>query len=227
MLASPAPTGSATEPTELPGLTGWVASVIEFIGEVGVGLLTALETVFPPIPSEVVLPLAGFLTRQGGLSLTGVMVAATLGSVLGATVLYALGVRLGNDRATALLARIPLLDLDDVRRASGWFDRHGRSAVFFGRLIPGVRSLISLPAGTNRMPLIQFLAYTTAGSLLWNGLLVGAGVWLGGRWDQVQQYADWLDRALIAALVLVVLVGVVRRVRKRRRAAALSASSGA
>ena len=207
----------ANEPADLPGLTGWVASVIERLGEVGVGLLTALETVFPPIPSEVVLPLAGFLTRQGDLSLPLVLTTATAGSLLGALLLYALGARLGQERMAAALARIPLVDLDDVQRASDRFDRHGRAAVFFGRLIPGVRSLISLPAGTNRMPLLRFVVYTSAGSLLWNGLLIGAGVWVGGRWSQVQQYADWLDRALVVGLVAWTGWAVFRRVRSRRR----------
>jgi membrane protein DedA with SNARE-associated domain len=208
--------GGTTDPSQLPGLTGWVASVMEAMEEPGVGLLTALETVFPPIPSEVVLPLGGFLTRQGGFSLPLVLLSATLGSVLGALALYGLGAWLGRERATAVLSRVPLVDREDVERASAWFDRHGRAAVFFGRLVPGVRSLISLPAGANGMPLVQFTAYTTGGSLVWNTLLVGAGVLLGDRWDQVEQYSSWLDRALIAALVGVVGWAVWRRVRARR-----------
>ncbi len=130
--------------------------------------------------------------------------------------LYGLGAWLGRERATAVLSRIPLVDREDVERASAWFDRHGRAAVFFGRLVPGVRSLISLPAGASRMPLGRFAAYTTAGSLVWNGLLVGAGVWLGDRWEQVESYAGWLDRVFVAALVVVVAWAVWRRVRARR-----------
>lgn len=211
-------TSAATDPAALPGLTGWVASVMNAMGEPGVGLLTALETVFPPIPSEVVLPLGGFLTRQGDLSLPLVLLAATLGSVLGALALYGLGAWLGRERATAALSRVPLVDRQDVERASAWFDRHGRAAVFFGRLVPGVRSLISLPAGANAMPLLQFTAYTTGGSLVWNGLLVGAGVLLGERWEQVESSASWLDRVLVAALVAVVGWAVWRRLRARRAA---------
>lgn len=211
-------TSAATDPAALPGLTGWVASVMNAMGEPGVGLLTALETVFPPIPSEVVLPLGGFLTRQGDLSLPLVLLAATLGSVLGALALYGLGAWLGRERATAALSRVPLVDRQDVERASAWFDRHGRAAVFFGRLVPGVRSLISLPAGANAMPLLQFTAYTTGGSLVWNGLLVGAGVMLGERWEQVESSASWLDRVLVAALVAVVGWAVWRRLRARRAA---------
>lgn len=212
----PLTASSSSSPADLPGLTGWVASVMDTLGELGVAALTALETVFPPIPSEVVLPLAGFLTRQGSLSLPLVLVAATAGSLVGALALYALGAWLGHDRATAVLARIPLVDREDVDRASDWFDRHGRAAVFFGRLVPGVRSLVSLPAGANRMPLLTFTVYTVAGSLLWNGLLVGAGAWLGDRWEQVDQYAGWIDKVFVGALVLVVAWAVVRRLRSRR-----------
>ncbi|GAB4068168.1 hypothetical protein GCM10028777_26370 [Angustibacter speluncae] len=209
---------SSSSPAELPGLSGWVASVMDSLGEPGVAALTALETVFPPIPSEVVLPLAGFLTRQGSLSLPLVLVAATAGSLVGALALYALGAWLGHDRATAALARLPLVDREDVDKASDWFDRHGRAAVFFGRLVPGVRSLVSLPAGANRMPLPTFTLYTVAGSLLWNGLLVGAGALLGDRWEQVDQYAGWIDKVFVGALVLVLAWAVVRRLRSRRAA---------
>lgn len=204
----------------LTGLSGFVADVIRRMGEVGVGVLAAVETIFPPIPSEIVLPFAGYLAQRGHLSLAGVLVAATLGALVGALALYGFAARVGHERASALLARIPLVDRDDVDRASDWFARHGRSAVFVGRLVPGVRSLVSLPAGAQRMPLARFVVYTTAGSLVWNSLLVGGGYALGSQWDQVGQYADWLDRILIGALVLVVGVLAVRRLRKRRARAA-------
>lgn len=199
---------------DLAGLSGWVADVIDASGAVGVGLLTLLETVFPPIPSEVVLPLAGFLSGQGRMSLPAVLVTSTLGSVAGAVALYVLGRRLGEERATRLLARLPLVDDHDIERAVGWFHRHGRPAVFLGRLIPGVRSLISLPAGAEHMPVPQFVVLTAAGSALWNCLLVGAGVALGTRWDQVERYAGILDWVLIGAVMVVVGIGVVRRLQR-------------
>lgn len=202
--------------TGLTGLSGFIAEVIGRMGEPGVAVLTAAETVFPPIPSEVVLPFAGYLAQRGTLSLGWVLVAATLGAVVGAVALYGFAATVGQERARALLARIPLVDRDDVDRASDWFARHGRSAVFLGRLVPGVRSLVSLPAGAQRMPLVQFVAYTAAGSLLWNGLLVGAGYGLGTQWETVEAYAGWLDWLLIGALVLVVGWLVVRRVRVDR-----------
>ena len=201
---------------ELTGLSGFVADVIRRLGETGVGVLAAVETVFPPIPSEIVLPFAGYLAQRGQLSLTWVLVATTVGALVGALALYGFAARVGQERASALLARLPLVDRDDVDRASAWFARHGRSAVFVGRLVPGVRSLVSLPAGAQRMPLGRFVVYTTAGSLVWNSLLVGCGYALGTQWDTVGAYADWLDRVLIGALVLVVGALAVRRVRKRR-----------
>jgi len=207
------------EPRGLSGLSGLIADVIQALGEPGVAVLTALETVFPPIPSEIVLPFAGYLAQRGELSLGGVLVAATLGALVGAVALYGFAARVGHERASALLARVPLVDREDVDRASEWFARHGRSAVLLGRLVPGVRSLVSLPAGAQRMPLARFVAYTAIGSLIWNSLLVGGGYALGTQWDTVQAYADWLDYLLIGALLLVIGWLAVRRLRARRGAA--------
>jgi membrane protein DedA with SNARE-associated domain len=207
---------SSSGPTGLTGLSGWVADVLADLGAPGVGLLTLLETVFPPIPSEVVLPLAGFLAQQGRAGLAAVLLAATLGSLLGALVLYEVARRIGQQRSTALLARLPLVDAEDVEAATAWFVRHGRSAVLLGRLVPGVRSLISLPAGAAGMPLAPFVVLTAAGSLLWNALLVGAGYALGTQWERVQPYAQVLDRVVLAAAAAAVAWLVVRRVRKRR-----------
>ncbi len=185
-------------------MTGWIESLIDAFGVLGVALLMALENLFPPIPSEVVLPLAGYLAGRGDLDFVTVLAAATIGSVLGALVLYAAGARLGRDRASALLCRLPLVEERDVRRAETWFDDHGQSAVFLGRLVPGVRSLVSLPAGAQRMPLWRFTALTTVGSLLWNSVLVGAGALLGRQWQVVERYADVLNYAVTAAVVLLV-----------------------
>ena len=186
------------------------------LGEIGVGVLTLVENVFPPIPSEVILPLAGYLANRGRLDVVGVLIAATAGSLLGALLLYTLGALLGRDRSKRLLARLPLVDVEDIDRAAGWFDRHGSAAVFFGRLIPGVRSLISLPAGAARMSVLHFTALTLAGSALWNGLLVGAGYALGTQWRVVDRYAGVLDWIVIAVLAAVIGLGVVRRLRQPR-----------
>ncbi|GAB3687201.1 DedA family protein [Angustibacter aerolatus] len=200
----------------LTGLVGLAADVIAALGEVGVAVATLAETVFPPLPSEVVLPLAGYLAQQGEMSLPLVVVAATVGGWVGALLLYWLGAALGEQRAIGVLARVPLLDRDDLERAAGWFHRHGRPAVGFGRLVPGVRSLISLPAGAARMPLLQFSLLTVLGSAVWNALLVGAGAALGTQYRTVERYAHVLDYAVYAALAGAVGWLVIRRARRAR-----------
>jgi membrane protein DedA with SNARE-associated domain len=204
---------------QLGGILGVVSRILDSMGEVGVGVLTFAETVFPPIPSEIILPLAGFNARIGDFNVWLVLVTATVGSYLGALVLYWLGHVFGERRAIGLLSRLPLVDREDFEQASGWFGRHGRSAVFFGRLIPGVRSLISLPAGAKRMPLLTFSAFTIAGSLLWNSLLVFGGYLLGSQYELVDEYSHVLDYAVIAVLAAIVVWLVVRRIRKVRRSA--------
>ncbi len=205
-------------PLELTGILGWAESVLTALGEWGVGLLVALETVFPPLPSEVILPLAGFLTTSGELNLLLVFVAATIGSYSGALALYWVGAALGLERSIRGLSKLPLVDRSDFERAAGWFDRHGKSSVFFGRLIPGVRSLISLPAGAKRMDLGSFTLFTVAGSAIWNGLLIGLGALLGTQYELVDRYSAYIDYALWAAVLAGIGWLVVRRVRKRRDA---------
>lgn len=206
----------ANDPSDLGGIVGFAATLIDAIGEWGVGLFTLLETVFPPIPSEVILPLAGFLAQQGTLSLPLVIVTSTLGAYVGALLLYLLGAKLGLERSIRLLARLPLVDKEDFERAADWFTRHGRAAVFFGRLIPGVRSLISLPAGASRMPVLTFSLFTVAGSTIWNTLLVALGAALGTQYELVDRYSSVLNYAVLAAVVGVVVWLVIRRVRKAR-----------
>ena len=204
-------------PLELTGILGWAESVLDAIGTWGGGLLVALETVFPPIPSEAILPLAGFLSTQGRLSLPLVILAATVGSYLGAMALYGLGSMLGLERSIAALSKLPLVDREDFEKAADWFDRHGKASVFFGRLIPGVRSLISLPAGAKRMNLGSFSLLTLAGSGIWNGLLIGLGALLGTQYQLVDRYSGYLNYVLWAALLAFVGWLVLRRVRQRRQ----------
>jgi membrane protein DedA with SNARE-associated domain len=201
----------------LGGLSGFVTDVVGRLGELGIGLLTMLETVFPPVPSEVILPLGGYLAQRGELSPVWVVVAATAGSLAGAWLLYGLGAALGEKRATTLLARLPLVDEEDVARSVGWFERRGAWAVLLGRLVPGVRSLVSLPAGAARMNLALFSALTLLGSGVWTGILVGAGMALGTQWQLVEEYSWVLDVVLVALVVAAVAALAVRRVRKRRR----------
>ncbi|RQX04601.1 DedA family protein [Micromonospora inaquosa] len=206
----------AGDPSEFTGLTGWVASVIEVMGPVGVALLVALESIVPPIPSEIVLALAGFLAHEGEFNVVLVVLAATVGSLVGALVLYWLGAALGEERLKRWLDHIPLVDSDDLEKADRWFERHGRRAVLIGRVVPVVRSLVSVPAGANRMPLGEFILLTTIGSGVWNGLIVGAGYALGSRWQDVERYSDWFNYAIVAVFVVMVASWVIRKVRKRR-----------
>ncbi len=158
------------------GITGWLLDLVDRLGPVGVGISILAETVIPPIPSEAVLGLAGVLINQGRMSIVPVILFATLGSILGALFFYWLGRTLGPRRSHAFLDRLPLVETEDVDRTFSWFEKHGRSAVFLGRMVPIVRSFISVPAGVVRMPLGQFLLFTAGGSLIWNTVLVSLGV---------------------------------------------------
>ena len=195
----------------------WIVWVMRTIGAPGVGVATALETVFPPVPSEAVLPLAGFTASQGHYGVVPAVVWATVGSVVGALVLYYVAAAWGVDRLCRVADRIPLLHAGDVHRSISWFQRHGRTAVFVGRLVPGVRSLISIPAGIDRMPVLQFTAYTTAGSLVWNSVLIGAGYQLGSRWHLIEGYVDDASTVLYVLLGILATVFVTRRLRRRVR----------
>ena len=200
----------------LGGLVGLAAQAIDNLGEWGVGLFTLAETVLPPIPSEVILPLAGFLAKQGDLNLVLIFVTSTLGAYLGALLLYWLGAKLGLERSIRGLSKLPLVDREDFDNAAGWFVRHGRSSIFFGRLLPGVRSLISLPAGASNMHLGTFSLFTLAGSGLWNGVLIGLGFLLGTQYRLIEQYSRFLNYAVYAALGLMVVWLVVRSIRRSR-----------
>ena len=199
-------------------LAAWVTSVIEALGYPGLTILVALENVFPPIPSEVILPLAGFLTGQGRFSFPLVLIATTLGSLAGALLLYGIGVAAGQQRVRRLVERyghLALLTPDDLTRSETWFDRYGPIAVFTGRLVPIVRSLVSIPAGYRRMPLGQFLLLTGVGSTLWNGTLVALGWVLGENWHAIERYVGWLQYVVIAVAAFLVARFVWQRLRAR------------
>ncbi|MFF2346432.1 DedA family protein [Pseudarthrobacter sp. NPDC058119] len=207
----------AAGPTEgLTGIVGFAARAIDTLGEWGVGAFTLAETVVPPIPSEVILPLAGYLAKQGSLNLLLVFATSTLGAYLGALLLYLLGAKLGLQRSIRWLSRLPLVDSEDFERAAGWFGRHGRSSIFFGRLLPGIRSLISLPAGAAAMPLGTFTVFTLAGSGLWNGALIGLGYLLGTQYQLIEKYSRFLNYAVYAALAVAVVLLVIRRTKRAK-----------
>jgi membrane protein DedA with SNARE-associated domain len=201
------------------GIVGWVITIMEALGAPGAGLAVALENLFPPIPSELILPLAGFTASQGDMSLVGAIVWTTIGSVAGALVLYAVGALLGRDRTRAIAARLPLVRTSDIDRSEAWFAKHGVKAVFFGRMIPLFRSFISVPAGIERMPLTTFLVFTALGSLIWNAVFVLAGYQLGENWRVVQDYVGVYQKVVVAAVLVAVAVFVAARLRRSRRKA--------
>lgn len=170
----------------LGGLGGWVQQIMQDFGYFGLFLLLLIENLFPPIPSEVILPLAGFLVGRGEFVFVGALLASTAGAVVGALILYALG-RWGGRTLVLRYGRFLRVTDKDLDRADGWFDRYGNWIVFLARLIPGIRSIVSIPAGTLEMPLLQFTVLSTLGSALWNTLLIGLGVFLGRNWEVVSE----------------------------------------
>jgi len=192
----------------LADLTGTIEDAVVEAGYAGLAAVMAIEVVFPPIPSEIVLPFAGFQVAQGELAFVPALLASTLGAVLGALVLYAIA-RFGG---RALVLRLhPLLRISerDLDRADGWFDRRAVLIVLFGRLVPGIRSLVSVPAGLSEMPLPTFIGATAAGALLWNSALLGAGVALGANYERVERYIGPVSTAVIVAVVLACVAGIV------------------
>ncbi|MGZ5388901.1 MAG: DedA family protein [Aeromicrobium sp.] len=201
------------------GLAGWTVDLMDKLGLFGAALAVSLDNFFPPIPSEIILPLAGFAASQGTFSLTGALIATTAGSVFGAMVLFGLGHVFGRDRAMRVFEKTPLLKVSDLERTEAWFAKHGAKAVFFGRMVPIFRSLISIPAGVEKMSILTFFVLTTAGSLIWNSIFVIAGYRLGENWDAVEPYASAFQKVVILAVVAVITVFVFVRVRELRRRA--------
>jgi membrane protein DedA with SNARE-associated domain len=204
----------------LGGLVEFVTEVVERLGYVGLLLMVALENVFPPIPSEVILPLAGFNVFEGDFSFPLVMLFATLGSVIGALALYAIGAWFGEARLRAIV-RVHggklFLKEADIDNAEAWFRRYGPLAVFLCRMVPIVRSLISIPAGLDRMALGRFVLLSAAGSFLWNAALVGAGWALGTQWDRVEGVISAFQFLVIAAGALFVAWFLWTRISARLR----------
>ncbi|WP_405061106.1 DedA family protein [Kribbella sp. NBC_01505] len=203
------------EPT---GLAGWATDLMEKLGAPGAGLAVALENLFPPLPSEVILPLAGFAASRGDLGLAAAIIFTTLGSVVGALALYGVGAGLGRERTRALAGKLPLVKVEDVDKAEDWFNRHGAKAVLIGRLVPVVRSLISVPAGVERLSVPLFLLLTTVGSGIWNTLLIVTGYQLGERWHVVESYVGVFQWVVVAGAVAAVTWFVVVKLRARSSA---------
>jgi membrane protein DedA with SNARE-associated domain len=204
----------AAEAASGAGAPQWINSLMDTLGAPGAGLAVALENLFPPIPSEVTLPLAGFASSTGRMDLWAALLWTTAGSVIGALALYGVGALLGRDRTVAIAARLPLVNVADIEKTEAWFLRHGTKAIFFGRVVPVFRSLISVPAGVERMPLPVFTALTTLGSAIWNTVFVLAGYFLGANRTEVTAIASTYSKVVLAAAALAVLAfGVARFLR--------------
>jgi len=202
----------------LSDIAAWVQDVIERLGAVGVALLVVLENVFPPIPSEIVLPFAGFVAQRGDGSVIVMIVAATIGAVVGALILYGVAAIIGPERLSAFIARFGRwfgVKPSDLQRAEQWFDRHAVAAVLLGRCVPLIRSVVSVPAGFRRMNIVPFVLYTALGSAVWNTALIGAGAILGDQWERVEPYVATLQYVVIAAIVVFVVRFAVMKLRRR------------
>lgn len=199
-------------------VTGWLFGVVDRLGAAGIGLLILLENVVPPVPSEVILPLGGFRAQAGALDVVAVWVAATVGAVAGALVLYGVGHRLGYERVHRLAGHrwFLLSSQEDLDRGRALFDRHGSAIVLVGRCVPLVRSLVSVPAGIAGMPLMRFTLLSALGSAVWNALFVGLGWFLGDRWELVERYTGPISAAVAVLGAIAIGRLVVRRLRAGR-----------
>lgn len=211
----------------LDGLQEWITAIITAIGYPGITLVMFAENLFPPIPSELVMPFAGFLVAQGQFNLVLTILAGTIGSLLGAIALYYIGMWAGEPLVRPFFRRFGkwfLLSEQDLDKALGAFTSHGDLIVLGGRVIPIIRSLISLPAGMNRMPLGRFLIFTTIGSLVWTSILTIGGMVLGAAWERIIDFVDLYQDVVLVLIVIAVVVFVVVRVnallRRRGQSAA-------
>lgn len=194
----------------------WVQDVMSSLGYVGLALLLVLENLFPPIPSEVVLPLAGFFVGRGIFSFWGALLAATVGATSGALVLYGLG-RSGGRALVLRYGKWLHVTAEDLNRAEGWFRRYGDWVVLGARVVPFARSVVSIPAGTSRMPLLRFAILTTIGSAVWNAVLIGAGYALGANWERVSGWVGaYSDVILVAVVAAAILYPLIRHLRRRK-----------
>lgn len=196
----------------------WVISTMSSLGYVGIALLMFLENLFPPIPSELIMPFAGFTIAKGNMEFVPAVVAGVLGTVLGAFPWYYLGKLVSEERLEHLADKYGkwiTVSSKDIKKANEWFNRHGVKAVFFGRLVPGVRTLISLPAGINNMSLGIFLIYSTIGTTLWVVFLTSAGYFLGDNYEKVDEWLGPVSKIVLLSLIILFVIWIVRK-RNRR-----------
>ena len=198
-----------------------IIEIMNNFGYLGVFLLIAIENVFPPIPSEVILLFGGFMTTFSDMNIVGVIIASILGSILGAIVLYYIGKILNKERLKKIITSKPgkilRLKPEDIDKADNWFDTKGNKTVFFCRFVPIIRSLISIPAGMSEMPMKKFLIYTTAGSLIWNAALTIAGSIVGENWTSIVDIMDQYSHIILVLLIIIFIVAVAVFYKKRKK----------
>ncbi|MGP1383684.1 MAG: DedA family protein [Thainema sp.] len=195
-------------------MADWVTEIITSLGYVGIGFLMFLENLFPPIPSELIMPLAGFAIARGEMQAIPAVTAGVVGTVLGAVLWYVAGMWLGGKRLRYLTEKYGKwagLSVQDMDRAKGWFDRYGGRTVLLCRLVPGVRTLISIPAGTYNMPFFPFFIYSTVGTLLWTVLLTYLGYLLGENYTRVGEYLGPISKIVLVSLIIWAVIWVIRR----------------
>jgi membrane protein DedA with SNARE-associated domain len=212
-LVLAAPVCTTGESGIIGAMTNWLVELMEQAGGIGVGIAIALESVFPPIPSEIILPLAGFTAARGRLSIAEAIIWATIGSVVGAWLLYGVSRLIGLERINWIADKIPGTGSKDVEKADRWFVKYGTWSVLFGRIIPIVRSLISIPAGLNKMNFLRFTGWTILGSALWNSLLIGLGYALGGQWCSILGVLSVFENIVIVVIALGILLLIARWLR--------------
>lgn len=200
-------------------MESWIINFMEHFGYLGTFLMILLENVFPPIPSEVILTFGGFMTTNTGMTVIGVVTSATAGSVAGAVILYGIGRLFNVNKIEKIIRRfghILRIKVSDIEKANSWFTRYGYKAIFFCRMIPLVRSLISVPAGMSNMKFNFFILYTTAGTLIWNIALVSAGAALGESWEKILGFMDVYSNVTYSILGLVLIAFGVLWFNKRK-----------
>ncbi|EAC7883944.1 DedA family protein [Listeria monocytogenes] len=189
----------------------WITNIMADFGYIGIFVLIMIENLFPPIPSEIILTFGGFMTTVTSLNIVMVIIVATLGSVVGAILLYKVASYFGKERLTKIVlkyGRILRLKESDIERAENFFLKYGSWAVFLCRMIPLIRSLISIPAGMTKMKMSRFLILTTAGSLLWNTVLIGLGAMLGESWNEIVVFMDSFSTIIYSVIAITLVVGL-------------------
>ncbi|WP_122901607.1 DedA family protein [Acinetobacter sp. B51(2017)] len=201
-------------------LTAWIIGIMERLGYLGIALLMFLDNVFPPIPSEIIMPSAGYSASQGSLTLIGVILAGSLGSMLAAALLYWIGYQFSHAAIFRFVDRYGkylFIKSDDVKKSLAWFEQYGHRIVFFGRMVPAVRSLISVPAGMSRMPFWKFMLFSSLGTIIWTTFLACVGFYFGENQALMQQIFNQVGYVILGIVLLIIAVIFYRRWQRKHK----------